>query len=464
MKPTILASLLLAGTAIGSPVQQKRDTVTAQVNFSNNTGKPQHLASGLLYGLPDTPNQIPSKFYTDIGYNYERAGGAQVPAPGRGWIWGLAEYKNRFASALSNYKTARQHGAQFIFLIHDLWGADGTQNSSAPYPGDNGDWTSWDSYLTHLLSDIKSNGMADGLIIDIWNEPDLTYFWNRDQAQYLQMWGRTYHRLRSELGSGVQLSGPASAGEPLASNTWWNNWASFVASNKSIPDQYAWHMEGGGGDLLSAQDGLVHWQKTYGLPGRPININEYAVYNEQVPAGSAWWIAQLERINAHGLRGNWLSGYMLHDFLASLLGKPNAETAYSATGTGYYPNGDYQVYKYYNRNMTGHRVGTLPSSDLKLEAYATVGDDGYARVLVGVRITQGTWELQLNELSALGLPTSGTLNVHTWGFPVASDVHYGEVDGPKDLGWYGHAYSGDTVTFPVYQTDTTTAYAFEFAI
>lgn len=224
-------------------------------------------------------------------------------------------------------------------------------------------------------------------------------------------------------------------------------------------------MEGGGGDLLSAQAGLVYWQNKYGLPGKTININEYAVFNEQVPAGSAWWISQLERINAFGLRGNWLSGYQLHDFMASLLSKPNADTSgYSATAAGYYPNGDYQVYKYYYQNMTGHRVGTVPSTDLKLDAYATVGNDGYARVLVGVRITEGTWELQLNDLSSLGLASSGTLNVHTWGFPVAGDAHYGEVDGPTDLGWYGHAYSGNTVTFPVYQTDTTTAYAFEFAI
>ncbi|KAH1315105.1 hypothetical protein KXV58_007839 [Aspergillus fumigatus] len=464
MKTTTVASLLLAGTALGNPVHQKRDSVTAQVNFANNTGKPQHLASGILYGLPDTPNQIPTKFYTDMGFNYNRAGGAQVPAPGRGWIWGLDEYKTRFASALSNYKTSRQHGAKFIFLIHDLWGADGTQNSSAPYPGDNGDWTSWDNYLTHLLGDIKANRMTDGLIIDIWNEPDLSFFWNRDQTQYLQMWGRTFHRLRSEI-AGVELSGPASAGEPLPGNNWWKNWASFVATNKSIPDQYAWHMEGGGGDLLSAQAGLVYWQTTYGLPGRPININEYAVLDEEVPAGSAWWISQLERINAVGLRGNWLSGWKLHDFLASLLSKPNADNSnYDPTGTGYFPTGDYQVYKYYNLNMTGHRVGTLPSADLKLDAYAAVGDDRVARVLVGVRIATGTWQLQLNQLSALGLPTSGTLNVHTWGFPVASNVHYGQVDGPKDLGWYGHVYSGDSVTFPVYQTDTTTAYAFEFKI
>ncbi len=41
---------------------QSIDTVTAQVNFDQNTGWPQHLASGLLYGVPDTVNQIPVGF------------------------------------------------------------------------------------------------------------------------------------------------------------------------------------------------------------------------------------------------------------------------------------------------------------------------------------------------------------------------------------------------------------------
>ncbi|EEA22414.1 hypothetical protein TMatcc_001261 [Talaromyces marneffei ATCC 18224] len=121
--------------------------------------------------------------------------------------------------------------------------------------------------------------------------------------------------------------------------------------------------------------------------------------------------------------------------MASLLSKPDATSDYSATAAGYFTNGVYQVYKYYYQNMTGYRVGTAPSTDLKLEAYATVGNDGYARVLVGVRIEEGTWQLQLNDLSALGLRTSGALNLHTWGFPVKNaDVHYGEVDAPTDLG------------------------------
>lgn len=381
----LITALPFVVGAIASPALQPRDSVTAIVDLSNRTGTPQHLASGLLYGVPDTANQIPATFYTSIGFNYLRAGGAQLPAPARGWIWGLTEYKNRFASALSNYKTAQQYGAPFIFLIHDLWGADGTQNSTAPYPGDNGNWASWDQYLAQLTSDMKANGMTKNVIIDIWNEPDGAGFWKPSQAQYLQMWGRTYYYFRKVFGTGVLLSGPATAGEPLTSNTWWQNYLSFVAKNQSIPDQWAWHMEGGGGDMLSSQGGLVSLLRQYNLPMKPININEYAVYNEQVPAGSAWWIAQLERINARGLRGNWLSGYQLHDFAASLLGKPNAESSsYSATGGGYYPNGDYQVRFAVRENFFQPQMDTTDiGPGLALQVLRTK-HDGNARRLTTV--------------------------------------------------------------------------------
>lgn len=82
----------LVASVVASPLVE-RATDTSIVQLNNNTGSPAHLASGILYGIPDTPNQIPDHFYTDIGFNYNRAGGAQVAAPGRGWIWGLTEYK-----------------------------------------------------------------------------------------------------------------------------------------------------------------------------------------------------------------------------------------------------------------------------------------------------------------------------------------------------------------------------------
>ena len=41
-------------------------------------------------------------------------------------------------------------------------------------------------------------------------------------------------------------------------------------------------MEGGGGDLLSDNGGLVEILNNYSLPMRPININEYGTAPEQV--------------------------------------------------------------------------------------------------------------------------------------------------------------------------------------
>lgn len=163
-------------------------------------------------------------------------------------------------------------------------------------------------------------------------------------------------------------------------------------------------------------------------------------------------------INASVMIG--LGGWALHDFLASLLSKPGAGTSsYSKTGTGYFPVGTYQVYKYYNLNMTGHRVGTTPSADLALDTYATVGPS-LVKILCGVRIRTGTWQITVSDLSAVGLPTSGTLNIHTYEF--YTNGYNSEVDAPLDLGWYEHTYSGNSVTFPIYQVNTTTAYAFEY--
>lgn len=73
-------------------VLEKRRSVsgTAVVYLGANTGTPQHLASGFIYGIPDTAKQIPDHFYTDIGFNFGRAGGAQTPATG--WLGGEDQY------------------------------------------------------------------------------------------------------------------------------------------------------------------------------------------------------------------------------------------------------------------------------------------------------------------------------------------------------------------------------------
>jgi hypothetical protein len=87
----------VAAVALAAPsaIEKRSVSGNAAVNLNVNTGTPQHLASGFIYGIPDTVNQIPSSFYSEVDFGYGRAGGAQVASPGLGWIWGLAEYKVR---------------------------------------------------------------------------------------------------------------------------------------------------------------------------------------------------------------------------------------------------------------------------------------------------------------------------------------------------------------------------------
>ncbi|KAG8868897.1 hypothetical protein FRB98_003162 [Tulasnella sp. 332] len=181
----------------------------------------------------------------------------------------------------------------------------------------------------------------------------------------------------------------------------------------------------------------------------------------------------------YGLRGNWASGAQLHDFLAGLLGKTNVN---SATGTGYFANGgmiydasptldwflrlsswnpfspEYNVYHYYATTMTGYRVQTTGSTDRLMDCYAVVGSNT-VRILVGGRLTTGTYELVIDSISSLGLATSGTITVHTYQFAYAGVYTASPM---TDLGTVAHTYTGNTLSFPIYQTSTTTTWAFEF--
>lgn len=70
-------------------------------------------------------------------------------------------------------------------LVHDLWGADG--GSIATFPGDNGNWSLADAFFQRLKNDLVENDMLDGLVLDLWNEPDISNFWARSWPQYLEV-------------------------------------------------------------------------------------------------------------------------------------------------------------------------------------------------------------------------------------------------------------------------------------
>lgn len=258
------------------------------------------------------------------------------------------------------------------------------------------------------------------------------------------------------------LVGPSLATPPKLNNAWWDGFLGFVGGNQSIPDQYTWHLElGSASDLQGSNSTLQSLLSLHGVPNRPNNINEYGTALEQRPSGDAWYISRLERYDTLGLRGNWLSTTALHDFLAGLVGKPNAGTSsYNPTAGGYWQTGDYQVYKYYHLNQTGTRMGTIGSADGQFDVYATK-TGSVVKILCGSRVKTGTWDITVTNLTSLGLPSSGSIKITTYEFPWTSQ--FGEVDTPTNLGQVTHTYTGNSLTWWVTFSSSSTAYAFEFA-
>ena len=209
-----------------------------------------------------------------------------------------------------------------------------------------------------------------------------------------------------------------------------------MSGNKTVPDHYSWHQIGSWeGQPDTTVPVFNSLRLTYNLPEKPIEVNEYAWPSEQNPANTVFYLAQFERHNIRALRANWGGGSALHDYMANLVYKYKNGT--------YYPNGEWQLYKYY-AGMMGTRAATAASSDLLFDVFATVSGNCLAKIIAGTRTVQATYDIRVSGLSSLGLPTTGTVDVRIYRFDWASPT--GQISAPVDLGWSKNTYSGDTVS------------------
>ncbi|MGC9671572.1 beta-xylosidase, partial [Planosporangium sp. 12N6] len=425
--------VLAAVIAAVLPVSPASAAGSPAVDFSSALGAPAYRASGTLYGMTENGANPPDQFYTDIKWHFERAGGAQLDSPG-GWVAG--RYARRWNSVLAQAKRTAALGGTFVILPHDLWGADGYPISN--WPGSGGDWSSFDAFYNQLISDVQANHLT--VEWDIWNEPDLSIFWNAPQSQYLAMWTRAYRRIRTAFPNAV-IVGPSTAGRPSTGNGWWTTFIDYAKANNVLPDIYSWHDEPGDpASEASAADALL---ASRGITRTTAyQINEYAARSEQNPGGAGWYISRLERAGADGLRGNWAGGAGLHDDEASLL---------THSGGRYQPLGEWYTYRFYG-SMTGTRVATTPSGNL--EAVATK-DNGNAKVLLGNRGDTGTVTVTLNRIDTTSVVQNGRVRA------VVERVPYNNgapVSGPVTVSDQTLGVNGNTVTLSVNWTDARDGY------
>lgn len=194
-----IAVFSLMFAALDATYINKRSAGTASVDLSQRHGEAFQLGAGFIYGFPDDGVEaqaaIPDYLISDIKFNAGRAGGAQISATG--WApGGYDGYVGRFNSTLSNYRSVRKYNGDFILLPHDLWNGNADDVNGNLFPGDNGDWTEMERFYDQLILDLKANDMLEGLIIDLWNEPDGSGFWPRSWDQFLEYWNRAFNIVR----------------------------------------------------------------------------------------------------------------------------------------------------------------------------------------------------------------------------------------------------------------------------
>ncbi|GAA0538327.1 hypothetical protein GCM10010172_19550 [Paractinoplanes ferrugineus] len=431
----MLAGALIAVGVLAVPAPAQADNQSIGVNFAAGTAAPTYRASGWIYGMTENGTNPPSNYFTDVKFQAMRAGGAQLA--GGGWQGG--GYDRRWNATRAQMLRTKALGGKFVLLPHDLWGADGA--NIARYPGDNGNWTDYNNFLTRVIADVKATGVP--VQWDIWNEPNISIFWNRPQSQYFELWRRTYQRLRADM-PGTLIVGPSYAGVPTTSNgAWWNQYLDYVKANNVVPDIISWHSLPG--DPVANVAAANSTLDARGIPHpRPYQINEYGAGNEQNPADGAWYITRLERAGADGLRANWASGGNLHNDLGNLL-------IHNSAGQ-YQTKGEWWVYRFYAQ-QTGTIVTTTPSSGY--DAYATK-DTGTAKVLIGGGRTTGNIAVSLQGLnSTTGLVVNNQVRAVVQRIP---DNNGGAVTGPVTVQDQVVTLTGNAATVNVNNTNVNDAY------
>ncbi|ETS79549.1 hypothetical protein PFICI_09402 [Pestalotiopsis fici W106-1] len=457
----------ISGLASPANVKLEKNDVTrsgtATVTLNSPSGTARFLAAGVHNGIPPndfssyvagTPaataavqTQIPDQYFSGIKLQNARGGQGNLPSPSRGWQFGEDEYNNRFRAVHSNYLTVRKFGGNYTLMVSNLWGQ---RNSSSPDPGSDGDWSSWDTFLATLCADIKAAGMTSGLDIEVWNEPDGQF---SSSATWLNIWGRSYPKLKSLCPATTRIVGPGYAGPPSTSDVWWVRFLDFIQSNGTVPDTYNYH------HLTHDTDPAVNYAtfqtmlNDRDLPSRTIYVNEYGSTGEQRPSYDAWFISRFERLNLHAIRANWEStAETTADYLANTLAKD---------GTAYSPAGSWHVLSYY-ANMTGNRLATTASADGGFDVYAVSSGSGIGstKIITGSHGTTNPYLIQISGLAAMGYPTSGQIRVTVREF--AWNGKYGAVASPGIYGYVNRDIENDSFTIGTTASSGDVAYAFEF--
>ncbi|MER6079289.1 RICIN domain-containing protein [Streptomyces sp. NPDC001833] len=318
------------------------------VNLASTRGPSTGVGEGFLYGFTQDGSQPVDQFIQPLGINAFRGGGWFSG----GWIKDNYQYgaasRADVDSIIAQAKRLTQppYHAQYQVLVSDIYGANGGQPSNTTYPCDNGNCANWISFIDSTVGALQASGLK--FSYDIWNEPDISYFWTRgvNSAQYFQMWDTAYREIR-RIAPGAQIVGPSLAFTPQRNPGEWQTWLAHVKAAGTVPDMITNHDEGDVDDPVTVAQALNSSLSAAGIGPRPLSANEYQPADRQTAGVTAWYLARFAQSGyANAMRGNWVCCVT-----------PNLTGVLTQSGGSWQPTGNWWALRDY-ADMTGTLVDT----------------------------------------------------------------------------------------------------------
>lgn len=422
------------------------------VDLSDAVGTPEYRATGFLHGLNQDGTMPPDDLLVPLKPQLFRGGGSTLP--GGGWSkGGRSGYQVRWQNVLDRFHrvTTPPLHAEYAIVLADLWGANGVDiKPTDPYPGDDGDWNNYETFIRQLMADYQAAGMQpDQVQFEIWNEPDYNdVYWPRPKTQYEEMWQHGVRLIRS-IDPQARIEGPTFTRITVTESSWhMDDFLDMTTATDTNPDILSWHDLIPGRDPVNQAALARQLLSERGLTAQ-LEINEYPAGNGLDPGYNSWYVARLERAGID---------YAALAIFGPCCMYPQLDGLLISHGSDLVRADRWWVYQRY-ASITGRLVKTLPTATV--DAVAGFNSDiGQARILLGNARGDGT-DLGTVPIMVTGIDAAKQVLDEHGRVPTRIEriPNTGELSGPeviKDLAL--SVRPGDPLTVNLDWTDSNAGY------
>ncbi|WP_424000264.1 NEW3 domain-containing protein [Haloarcula salina] len=420
------------------------------VDVGKSTQEANYNASGFLYGLSDDGQDPSDKWLSPLNAGLFVGGGARLD--GGAWAKGGEDgYETRWEMVEQQYErvTTLDSDPEYVIRISDLWGADAVTvvDEDDPWPGDGGDWDSWDALLERIVSDVKASDMnPEEIQFEIWNEPNYDLFWNRSTERFRELWRRGVRKLRT-LYPQARIVGPNYTHLLPDLRDRFVEWLEMTIESETVPDIINWHDLQEWNDPVEDAEAIREILDEHDLD-LPLEINEYLPISQLNAGYNAWDMVRIEKSDVeYASLGVW----------TACCDSPQLVGLLSSTDDGPTPSGRWWIYERYG-SITDQLLATTGSADVDAVAgTSSVSQKGDAvQVILGNRGYTGDVGVALENLDtdSVELSHGNRIEVTVERIP-SEDI----VESPETVKHYNVTASTAAHTITIPWDDQTNAYA-----